>query len=299
MSAQVVCPGIPAGWLNGWLAAVGATVLDARIRLHWTSPGNVAVLSSTGLDPLDVLAESWPDDALLCDLPIAEHWRQAGVVGRKVPVDSFATRAREARDHPLSWSLSSTMTDLCVDRNGEVAHAPLDPAGPGTVKWLHHRLMKVHRHVADLSPEAIGASLAGEAERVKDNGLGFDSARLGSLADKTDPWIDPVVEVLAFFGLAVLPMRGRGSDGRLDRSAFGDERQRGWVKMAGNRRRRFTWPAWNHPLDAYGIDALLDVWKPAKRALWPLHGVHAGWGTVSFEPKDRADTTRAFGSERL
>ena len=31
--------GLPAEWINGWLAAVGATVLDARIRLHWMTDG--------------------------------------------------------------------------------------------------------------------------------------------------------------------------------------------------------------------------------------------------------------------
>lgn len=25
---SLTCPGLPASWLNGWLAAVGATVLD-------------------------------------------------------------------------------------------------------------------------------------------------------------------------------------------------------------------------------------------------------------------------------
>ena len=177
------------------------------------------------------------------------------------------------------------MTDLSVDRNEEVAHAPLDPAGPGSIKGLHHRLMKVHRHVSEPSVQTIRASLMGEAERVKDNGLGFDAARLGSLADKTDKWVDPVVEVLAFFGLAVLPMRGRGSDGSSERTNFRDERQRGWRKLIGGGRRRFVWPAWDHPLDVDGIDALLDVWNPEKKSQWPLYGVHAGWRTVSFEPR--------------
>ena len=35
--ARVRCPGLPASWVNGWLAAVGVTVLDSRIRLHWTA----------------------------------------------------------------------------------------------------------------------------------------------------------------------------------------------------------------------------------------------------------------------
>ena len=100
------------------------------------------------------------------------------------------------------------MTDLSVDESGEVAHAPFDPAGPGTIKWLHHRLVKVHGRMWTDSAAQFRESLAGQAERVKDNGLGFDQTRLGSLQDATDPWVDPVIEVFAFFGLALLPVRG-------------------------------------------------------------------------------------------
>ena len=58
---QVPCPGLPADWINGWLAAVGATVLDARIRLHWTTEGTpLAVLSAaegrSGRGPCRVMA---------------------------------------------------------------------------------------------------------------------------------------------------------------------------------------------------------------------------------------------------
>ena len=300
MTASLTCIGLPAGWINGWLAAVGATVLAPRLRLHWTARGHQAVLSCAGVDPLEVLVESWPGAERLSDLPIAEHWRQAGELRRRVSVESFVKRARAARSDPHSWTLSSTMTDLCVDANGDVAHAPLDPAGPGTVKWLHHRLLKIHGHLGDPSLESIRASLMGEAKRVRDNGLGFDQARLGSQSDDSDRWTDPVVEVLAFFGLAVLPMRGRGSDGRIERRAFGDERQRGWHRAAGSAEsRRMHWPAWRQPLDTHGIDALLDVWNPVRRSQWDLLGVHAGWRTVPFQAKDPADPTRALGAERL
>ena len=174
---QVTCPGLPVDWLNGWLAAVGATVLDSRIRLHWTTDGvPLAVLSAGEIDPVAAIVESWPDEALLSDLPIAKNWGGAGEVRRKVPVEAFVARARAARGHRYSWTLSSTMTDLCVDENGEVAHAPLDPAGPGTIKWLHHRLMKLHARV-DLSSAQLRESLAGHAARVQDNGLGFDQTR--------------------------------------------------------------------------------------------------------------------------
>ena len=297
----LTCPGMPAVWINGWLAAVGATVLDARLRLHWTTDGSpVAVLSAAEVDPVDALCASWPDAKLLSDLPIAERWRGSGeVLRRKVPVDAFVKRVQSARVHPYSWTLSSTMTDLCVDENGEVAHAPFDPAGPGPTKWLHHRLMKLH---AQVEPSAlrVRASLAGRAARVKDNGLGFDQTRLGSLSDATSMWVDPVLEELAFFGLAILPVRGRGADRRLDRYADVRERQRSWRATPGSRDpRRFNWPAWRQPLDSAGIDALLDAWNPVKRATWPRFGVHAGWRSVRFEPRGSADTTRAFGAERL
>ena len=303
MNAQLTCDGLPAGWINGWLAAVGATVLDARIRLHWSTDSNRAVLSTADVDVLDALVESWPSEEELAGLPIAEHWHGPEVLRRKVDVDAFAKRARAARNHPRSWTLSSTMTDLCVDKNGEVAHAPFDPPGPGTIKWLHHRLLKVYQHIA-LSParlpERIRASLMGETERVQDNGLGFDQTRLGSQPDRSDRWIDPVVEVLAFFGLAVLPMRGRASDGRLGRSVAWDGRQRGWQQSPGARgARRFQWPAWGQPLDADGIDALLDTWSSARKGQWPLTGVHAAWRTVAFQAKNQRDATRAFGAERL
>ena len=297
---SLTCPGLPASWLNGWLAAVGATVLDTRIRLHWTEDSTpVAVLSTADIDPVEAVVASWPDKALLADLPIAEHWNGAGLLRRKIPVEEFATRARATRSHRHSWTLSSTMTDLCVDENGEVAHAPFDPAGPGTIKWLHHRLMKIHAQV-EPSIDRIGDSFAGRAVRVKDNGLGFDQTRLGSQSDTTSIWVDPVVEVLAFFGLAMLPVRGAGIDVRLDRSSYDRETQRGWRRTVGrNRDRRFMWPAWRQPLDSPGIDALLDVWTPRRKAAWSRTGVHAGWQTVQFKPRGSADTTRAFGAEQL
>ena len=296
----VTCPGLPAAWVNGWLAAVGATVLDARIRLHWTTDGApLAVLSAEEVDPVAALVESWPDTTLLSGLPIAENWKGTGEVRRKVPVEAFIARTRAARGHPYSWTLSSTMTDLCVDENGEVAHAPFDPAGPGTIKWLHHRLMKVHEQV-EPSVARIRESFLGQAVRVNDNGLGFDQTRLGSQSDKASIWIDPLVEVLAFFGLAIMPVRGRGTDRRLDPYANVGERQRGWRKISGSRDpRRFHWPAWSQPLDSAGIDALMDAWVPERRATWRRVGVHAGWRSVGFQRRGSADTTRAFGADRM
>ena len=299
---EFTCPGLPASWVNAWLAAVGATVLDPRIRLRWTVEGApVAVLSSDEVDPVEALAASWPDAAFLADLPIAESWEGDSGLKRRVPVGQFVTRVEKARGHPFAWTLSSTMTDLSVDQNGEVAHAPFDPAGPGTTKWLHHRLLRIHDLAGSMSADRLRDSLVGHAPREKNNGLGFDNTRLGSLADTSDPWIEPVVELLAFFGLAMLPVRGRGADRRLGRIGDPDERQRGWRKaLKGNEpRRRFVWPAWRQPLDTAGIDALLDVWNPWREEAWVSLGVHAGWRSVEYRSRGSSDPTRGIGSEML
>ena len=298
--AEVICPGLPASWLNAWLAAVGTTVLDSRIRLRWTTDSTPrAVLCAEGVDPVEALAASWPDRDELADLPIAEHWKDTPPMPRKVSVGAFAARARAARGHRCSWTLSSTMTDLSVDDNREVAHAPFDPAGPGTIKWLHHRLLKVHREV-EPSTERLMDSLSGTAERVKDNGLGFDLTRMGSQSDAAAMTVDPVVEVLAFFGLALLPVRGAGTDRSARKSSYSSALQRGWAKFPGSRRElRFMWPAWSVPLDCPAIDALLDLWQPDKKRVWPRMGVHAGWQSIQFKPRATADTTRAFGAGPL
>ena len=296
------CPGLPASWVNAWLAGIGATVLDCRIRLHWTQEdAPVAVLSSVEIDPVAALVESWPGEAFLSELPVAENWRGDGELKRKVSVEQFVARVQNARGHPHAWTLSSTMTDLSVYQNGEVAHAPLDPTGPGTTKWLHHRLLKIHELIGPISEERLRDSLDGRAERVKNNGLGFDSTRLGSLADASDPWIEPVIELLAFFGLAVFPVRGRGVDRRLGRYGDPDERQRGWQKGPGsNESRRFVWPAWRQPLAGTGVDALLDVWRPfSRKQAWGVLGVHAGWRSVEYEGRGKNDQTKGIGSEML
>ena len=294
------CPGLPASWLNGWLAAVGATVLNTGIRLHWTEQQTpVAVLSTASGDPAEALLASWPDRDALGDLPIAESWRGMEPMRRKVPVETFASRATKARGHPHCWSLSSTMTDLSVEQNGEVAHSPFDPSGTGPMKWLHHRLLVAHSHVTEPGRQ-VRATLAGQATRVKRSGLGFDITRLGSLADQSQGWVDPVVEVLAFFGLAVFPVRGVGGDARLGPGSRSNAATRGWRRGGGPRKDlRFVWPAWSQPLDQAGIDALFDVWQPWRRTQWSLAGIHAGWQSVRYRSRARADPTRAYGAERL
>ncbi len=297
---EVICPGLPASWLNAWLAAVGTTVLDSRIRLRWTTERTpTAVLCADETDPVAALAAAWPDQRELASMPIAERWKEPPPLPRKVSVDAFVARARASRGHRHSWTLSSTMTDLSVDQNREVAHAPFDPAGPGTIKWLHHRLLKVHREV-EPSVDRLKDSLFGTAQRVKDNGLGFDLTRMGSQSDASAMSVDPVVEVLAFYALALLPVRGTGTDRSVRGSAYPSVVQRGWLRIPGSRREhRFMWPTWSASLDCPAIDALLDLWEPHRKSGWARVGVHAAWQSVQFKPRATADTTRGFGAGRV
>lgn len=292
--SSVECPGLQASWLNGWLAAIGTTVLDPRIRLGWTSGRTpVALLEAAGVDPVAAMVAAWPSQSTLKDMPLAENWKGAGKLQRHVRVEDFAIRARASRGHEYSWTLSSALSDLHVDDKGLVAHGTFDPAGPGSTKWLHHRLTKVHRKVEPVR-RCVEDSFAGLGRRVKDNGLGFDWSRLGSLADASSKWIDPVIEELAFFGLALFPVRGSGTQGRSRPSRV----QRGWEVEPDRRGERFVWPAWEQPLDRFGIDALLDAWRPENRARWPLYGVQAAWRTLAYKPRGDERTT-AFGSHRL
>ena len=192
MTQQTTCIGWPASWLNAWLAAVGATVLSERLHLSWTNdPEPAAVLSCDDGDPLEVLAGAWPTAERLQSMPIARDWLDVPME-RRVPVDVLAARMQASRGHRDDWTLTSTMTDLVVDKAGEARHGVLDPAGPGTIKWLHHRLVKVSATVNDPAT-AVPASAAGVLDRVGDNGLGFDVRRIGSLGDRNAIFVDPVV----------------------------------------------------------------------------------------------------------
>ena len=300
MLQEIICPGLPAKWINAWLAAVGTTFLDARIRLHWTADSEpTAVLTTDITHPVNTLVESWPSRDVLNDLPIAKHWRDTEQMKRNVPAEVFRQRAQMARPHPHSWTLSSTMSDLCIDKEGNVEHAPFDPSAPKGLT-LHDRLFSLQKKL-DLSETRVQESLRGYATRIKKNGLGFDQTRLGSLSDDTNPMTDPIIETLAFFGLSMFPVRGNGINQQLDRrKTKTGKRQRGWRKNTSSQKDlQFYWPAWSQPLDYNAIDALMDIWNPKDKPSWDLLGIHEGWRSVQFERRGDNDTTRAFGSERL
>lgn len=280
------CHGLPADWLNAWLAAIGIASLIPGCRLRWSdSPVPVAVLTvDSGIPLEEQLIQRLPTAAEFEQGPIARHLAGVTELRLNPVVEDFAARAAIARSHPWGWMLSSLHTDARWDRKEGplVDKGPFYTPMPGAPNTMYDRMVKM---LPTLNPETLRSSFAGVGHRVQQNGIGFDIGRVGSLADKTDMWIDPAVDVLAFFGLSLFPVRG---DGR-------STRQRGW----GTRRTGvggFRWFTWSENLDIHGIDAWLDLAYSLSRIAPSLS---AGWEVVPYQQRGSNDVTRGFASKRV
>ncbi|MHB8245557.1 MAG: type I-G CRISPR-associated protein, Cas3-extension family [Acidimicrobiales bacterium] len=283
-------PGLTGDWLNGWLAALGVTVLLPSARLSFDGDGSpiarIEIEEGVGLD--DALAVVLPPTEDLEGLAIARSR-----LPRKVVVEEYrqaASAARATRD----WSLSSSVSDLGErDLDKELPHSPFDPPAPrGETLWT--RLVRCRDALGsgDKLRCTIAASLAGRGVRIHANGLGFDYRRIPAAALGTGQnRVDPVVECLAFYGLALFPVRGDGA-----RAAT-----RGWRWDESSRRTRFCWPVWHEPLDRFAVDALLGALyaRSLERSTASRLGIDALFGTVPYRPTGSADATRGYGSRRL
>lgn len=313
--SRYVAPGLPANWLNGWLAAVGATVLLKEARLGWSAdPTPLAVFVYEGDLEAD-LVRCLPTEEETRSLAIAKsHPRAKRELSRKVGPEEFRERAAIARERK-DGSLEATLTDLASDTEGGCYHGPFDPPAPRGIT-LAERVVAMRAAVGSPTPQLVRAVLEGTAPREPGNGLGFDIRRLPA-GEQTDwkPFVVPLVELLCFFGIGLLPVRG---DGRAS-SATGNPRsgrQRGW-SASPSRRGAFAWPVWSHALDRWAIDGLLDAfwarraeglvrarsvadaWTPrARRELRHL-GITGCYGSVSYRSKSRSDPTTGYGAERL
>lgn len=312
--SRFVARGLQASWLNAWLAAVGVTVLVDDITLSWRpGPTPVASLHLPGdRDVLSELAGAIPDADHLRNLAIAKDHVGAGRIPRNPTFEEFRSRARLIQRGEIDRSdrsLEATLTDLGDPAEPAVAHGAFDATMPKGIT-IHDRVMTAREAVASLGPveDVVRAALVGRGVRVQANGLGFDHRRFApGVNPAAKPYVDPVVELLAFFGLWLFPVRGNGS-------SSASVRQRGFASKA-SAKHAFRWPCWHERRDRWAIDALLDrVHDPrllrgvgsggqvalglAARALGRL-GVHALYGTVYLKPKGSSDTNRAFAAERL
>jgi len=281
-------PGLRGDWLNGWLAALGITVLLADAHLRWTGGGAPhAVIEHDGHSLAERVTEALPPPPDLARLVIAkEHSDSEASFPRNVPLAAYRSRAALARrDH--DWSLSSSVTDLGRDEGSELAeHSPFDPPAPRG-ETLHDRVLRCRDALAGDIGGWVSGCLDGAGRRIKANGLGFDHRRLIASGDAPVTFVDPVIELLAFFGLSFFTVRGTGR-----RSAT-----RGWTGPP-SRRGSFRWPVWAPSLDRWAVDALLDAFYAA-RARAQVTGVTGVYQTVPYVPKASSDATRAFASERV
>lgn len=284
MPQVTVAPGLPADWLNGWLAAVGVTVLLPDARLAWT--GDPTPLARFEVPPGASLAQriasALPSLRDLDALVIASSGRDVGMAAFR----DLSQAARVRRDA----SLASSVTDLVQAEDGKAAHGRFDPPTPRG-ETLFTRLRKCRLALVEGITERVEGTLEGRGSRIAANGLGFDYRRLRAAVHSGDLHVDPLVECLCFAGLELFPVRGSG---------MASAQTRGWLR-SGTRAERFVWPAWTPTLDRWGIDALLDATHsaPADGERLGLLGVTAVFESASYQRRGSADVATGYASRRL
>lgn len=282
MMAAHPSPGYQADWLNGWMAALGVTVLVTDARLAWTDdPVPHAWFDHPADEFPAVLFAALPTLEDLAESPLARNRPGLPELKRNLDFDVYQQRAAYERATG-AVALGCTVTDLAEpDATTGLPHSPFDPSAPRGITLWQRAL--TCREAID-GPDAVARSLAGLGDRVTANGLGFDIRRLSPRAENTDNLVDPVVELLAFAALELFPTRG---DGRRATT-------RGWTGP-GMRAGAFTWGTWDELLDRWGIDAWLDRLYTGEH----LPAPPVRFEVVPYQPTGSSDVTRGLASRRL
>jgi hypothetical protein len=280
-------PGLTANWLNGWLAAIGVTMLIPGARLRWADngmpfavfemdeAGDLAEAVASALPTAETLARS----TIARTLPGTEHR-----FARNVTITAYRERAVVER-RTGEGILAASVSDLSADLNPDsLEHGAFDPPAPrGETLWSRATACAQALENSGIA-ERVGATFSGWGRREALNGLGFDARRFpAGMHAARDVYADPVVELLAFTALPLFPTRGNGRR----------VRQRLWTDN-NSKRGAFRWIAWRPALDRWGIDALLDLPDRDTAGL-----TVATYQVVPFQPSAQADTTRAYFAERV
>lgn len=283
-----VAPGLTADWLNGWLAAVGVTVLLPGVRLGWTDEAVPnAVFHQRVETPIErVIAAALPTESDLAAMTIRPQG-PGGKLGQTATRETYKARAAEARASG-DWTLSVAHTDLAQARKGEEGTVPKGPfnAGMEGDQSLWKRVAASRSLIGngEAAAQTILRTLEGIEPRVMNAGLAFDGRRFSSGVQHenrlSSPRVLPVVELLAFYGISLFPVRGNGSK----------VVQRGWTKDLG-----FVYPTWSEKLDVWAIDALLD-WTVEGRS--SLLGVTRRYRTRDYL-KLGGEKRTAYFAERI
>ena len=253
MSTSYEAYGLTADWLNGWLAAIGATVLVPKLRLRWSqSPTLIAIFEHDDIDDIPkAISDSLPSPESLELSPISKESSECKFsFGRQVTLEVYQERAVIERKIKSGY-LAASVSDLDKDaEKGSLIHGLFDVSGPGTIGTLWERAYACAKEIpADDRERYVRDSLDGHGQLVNRTGLGFDPRRLPtSVHSKSDLKVDPVIELLAFSALEIFPTRGDGKE----------ILQRRWTSTTAARG-VFRWEAWKPPLDRWAIDAFLDL----------------------------------------
>ena len=285
--------GLRADWLNAWLAAIGICHLCPEVKLRWTDEPEpkAEFRHADGSELAEIVRKRLPERDWFDSLAIARPDQIDGVLFKHNPsLTDYRKRAIHARTRG-DFSLTSALTDLGELKavtGDKLPHSPFNPPAPrGITLW--DRVTSCVEEL-DQNPEAtLEATFQGTATRIQGNGLGFDYLRLFSpTIPDGQVFVDPTIEVLAFFGLSLFPVRGDGVR----------HRARGWTGGVLSQG-AFTWPAWSEWLGCTAIDALLDHFYSQDDADWVSGTIVARYQSVPYRPKGSSDVTRGIGSERI
>ena len=295
--SSLQCPGLRAEMPHQWLAAVGATVLVDRMHLSWTDDLNPQAVLHHEEAPLAALLASWPTPQRIERMPMVAYDKPQRT--QKVSRGDFQQLVKDCRGQRDSWTVSSALTDLTGEPSSgndeKPALAVTVRFNPG-LQGPHGSPQKNLPKLQGCTPAKIADTLDGRATRDQGAGIGLDPERFtNSTTGEAGVMTLYAVEMLAYFGLALFPVRGDG----IHRKKYPAARQRGWTTRA-RKLRSFEWPAWDQPLDRFGIDALLDVWQPEGDGTNSLLGVHAAWRSVGRKARlSSDDKTLGYTSQRL
>ena len=283
---QQECPGLLASVPHQWLAAIGATVLDEHLRLSWTDePNPCATLHSPHHPPVELLHSAWPSEDDFAQLPIVE-WNLNNQ--QDIPLADFRRMTTASLADDDAWTLAAAATDLAPGKRPDcAARGPLNPGAQGASS-PQGSLLKILTCTA----KDIADALDGVMPAKNRGGLGLDPNRFADTQGKETgvKTVHPI-EVLAFYGLALFPLRG---DGIIDK---GTPRQRGWT-TSRRHGTRLMWPTWRQPLNRWAIDALLDTWDPQQATNNHLLQVTSAWESVRLNQPGR-DPGHGYGSRPL
>jgi len=298
-------------------------VLTPGLRLSWSEDAEpVAVLRHPA--PLaEAIVSGWPTSGRIQSMPLNAMQPLMPLTPAGAPSEEFveASAFRQVLQPrravaPDDHSVCAFFTDQSThDQKHQgtlrvaCAQSPFFQHGTRGTGTVYDRLVKVTQEMAAAglpTKDFVQGTLNGIPRLVACNGLGFDARRhaKNNRPSAEGMMVDPVVEILSFWGLALLPLRGDGSHTRRD----GRPRQ----KCQSNDR-RLLYPAWRQeqPLDRWGIAALLTHWEhetsrrgldqpPLSEAARRRLGITAAWQAEVLRPDGGGnDTTRGISSTRM